>query len=332
MWWRFVDGTLLQFKASSEVPDSPRIAVIGAGAIGLYYGAKIARVDGGVHFLLRSDLAAVRQQGIEIRGAGEGFVLEKVNAHASTDEIGQCDVVLVCLKTTSNRDLINLIPPLLGDATCLVTLQNGLGNEEFLAQHFGAERVLGAICFVCLIRVAPGVVEHYDQGHICVGEFQRQASRRVRSLVQVFEGAAISAIATDDLATERWRKLVWNIPFNGLSIAAGGADTAEILRDAGLRNRTRMLMNEVISAANACGSQLESSEAKAQIARTEMMGPYKPSTLLDFEAGRPIELEAIWGEPLRRAEQAGAQVPEMRALYAELHATVSQDSASFRSG
>ncbi|HJT82414.1 MAG TPA: ketopantoate reductase C-terminal domain-containing protein, partial [Chthoniobacterales bacterium] len=122
----------------------------------------------------------------------------------------------------------------------------------------------------------------------------------------------------EDLAAERWRKLVWNIAFNGLSIAAGGIDTASILADADLRFSALQLMREVIVAANKCGFPLELSVADEYLSRTETMGHYRPSTLIDYQAGNPLEIEAIWGEPLRRAQSAGAQMPRLEQLYAIL--------------
>jgi 2-dehydropantoate 2-reductase len=122
----------------------------------------------------------------------------------------------------------------------------------------------------------------------------------------------------ENLALERWRKLVWNIPFNGLSIAAGGLDTAAILSDDDLRRECLALMDEVILAANKCGFPLPAAAALQQVKRTELMGAYKPSTLIDFEAGRPLEIEAIWGEPLRRARSAGAATPRLEELYEKL--------------
>jgi 2-dehydropantoate 2-reductase len=130
----------------------------------------------------------------------------------------------------------------------------------------------------------------------------------------------------DNLLLERWRKLVWNIPFNGLTITAGGIDTAAVLADDRLRSLTLALMAEVIAAANACGYALPAAVVAEQIKRTEAMGAYRPSTLVDFEAGRPLEIEPIWGEPLRRAMNAGARTPRWQELYASLkEIAVSQD-------
>jgi len=304
-------------KNPSNLPAF-RVAVVGAGAIGCYYGAKLAYSGRDVHFLMRGDVTEIRQCGIRIRGQSEDLHLPKVKHHASTEEIGPCDLVLVAVKTTSNGDLVRLIPPLLHEKTMLLTLQNGFGNEEFLAENFGAARVLGGLCFVCLTRTSPGVIELYDQGHVALGEYNRRPESRTHDVASEFRQSGVLCEVMENLALERWRKLVWNIPFNGLSIAAGGIDTAAILSDDHLRRECLALMDEVITAANKCGFPLPAAAALDQVKRTEAMGAYKPSTLIDFEAGRPLEIEAIWGEPLRRATSAGAFTPRLQALYEKL--------------
>ncbi len=300
-------------------PPALRIAVVGAGAIGGYYGAKLAHAGGDVHFLLRGNLKAVRENGIHVRGRdGEDFVVRPAQACGKTEEIGPCDLVLIALKATGNESLLNLLPPLLHEGTLLLTLQNGLGNEEFLAEHFGADRVLGGLCFVCLNRIAPGVIEHYDHGRLSIGEHQRRPMERTREIVEQFTRAGANCAVVEDLALERWRKLVWNIPFNGLAVAAGGVATDAILGDPELRDTAFALMHEVIDAANRCGFPLPRSEAAVQMERTGPLGAYKPSTLIDFEARRPLEIEAIWGEPLRQAKAAGAKTPRLERLWETL--------------
>jgi 2-dehydropantoate 2-reductase len=297
-----------------------RIAVVGAGAIGGYYGAKLAYFGRDVHFLMRSDLPEVRRFGIRVRAKHENIRVAKVKAYAATAEIGPCDLVLIAVKTTSNADLLQLLPPLLHERTMLLTLQNGLGNEEFLAKHFGAERVMGGLCFVCLNRVAPGVIEHYDVGRLGLGEFNGYPLPRTHDVSWEFKRSGVVCSVTESLMYERWRKLVWNIPFNGLAVTASGLDTAAILADDRLYGEVLALMDEVIAAANRCGYALPTAEALAQIKRTHTLGAYKPSTLIDFEAGRPLEIEAIWGEPLRAGTAAGAEMPKLAALYEQLRA------------
>jgi 2-dehydropantoate 2-reductase len=304
-------------RARYKLPDF-RIAVVGSGAIGSYYGGKLAYYGRDVHFLMRRDLAAVRRFGIRIRSKSGNLRVAKVNCYESTARIGPSDLVLIAIKATSNSDLLHLIPPLLHERTMLLTLQNGFGSEEFLANNFGAERVLGGLCFVCLNRVEPGVIEHYDYGRIALGEHGGYPLPRTHEIAWEFKRCGVVCTVVENLARERWRKLVWNIPFNGLSVVAGGIDTAVILANDELRGEVLALMDEAIAAAGKCGQFLASAEALDQMKRTEEMGAYKPSTLIDFEARKPLEIEAIWGETLRRATAAGAKMPRLELLYAKL--------------
>ncbi|MEO5716973.1 MAG: 2-dehydropantoate 2-reductase [Chthoniobacterales bacterium] len=302
---------------SRHVLPNFRIAVVGAGAIGLYYGGKLAHFGRDVHFLLRSDYEVVRKRGLRIRSKSENIHVAKVNAARSSSEIGPCDLVLVAVKTISNAELPALISPLLGEQTLILTLQNGLGNEEFLARHFGAERILGGICFICLSRTAPGVVERSDSGRLAIGEFRCYPRPLLHDITWEFKRAGVVCRVVADLALERWRKLVWNIPFNGLAVTAS-VDTAAILADDSLRLAALALMDETIAIANACGHPLPTAVALEQMKNTKEMGHYKPSTLIDYLAGRPLEIEAIWGEPLRAARAAQVQAPRLEKLYREL--------------
>jgi 2-dehydropantoate 2-reductase len=294
-----------------------RYGIVGSGALGGYYGAKLAHAGGDVHFLLRGDLDAVRRNGLIIRSKDGDFHLPRVNAHGSPEEMGPCDVVLIALKTTSNAALPALIPPLLGADTTLVTLQNGLGNEELLAGHFGASRVMGGLCFVCLNRTAPGVIEHYGHGTLSIGEFKGPPQDRTIRLVADFQRAGVDAKAVQSLITERWRKLVWNIPFNGLGIAAA-ANVAQVLKDEHLQAAARSLMAEVIQSAAKLGYAIRPDFIEHQIERSWPMGEYRSSSQIDYEAGREVEVESIWGEPLRQARSAGAETPRLEFLYALL--------------
>jgi 2-dehydropantoate 2-reductase len=303
--------------------EKPRYAIVGSGAVGGYYGAKLAQAGCDVHFLMRADLDAVRRGGLAIRSKDGDFLLPLVNAHGSPGEIGPCDIVIVALKTTSNAALPALILPLLGSDTALVTLQNGLGNEEFLAGHFGARRVMGGLCFVCLNRTAPGVIEHFGHGTLSIGEFKGPPQDRTIRLVTDFQRAGVDAKAVQSLITERWRKLVWNIPFNGLGIAAA-ANVAQVLNDGHLHAAARSLMAEVVQSAGKLGYAIRPDFIDFQIERSWPMGEYRSSSQIDYEAGREVEVESIWGEPLRQARAAGAETPRLELLYALLRRLVAK--------
>lgn len=298
-----------------------RIAIIGAGAVGCYYGGRLAEHGQDVHFLMRSDYETVNRDGLSITSP-LGDAQLKVQAHRRTKDIGPCDLVIIALKATSNTALLELIPPLLHEETLLLTLQNGLGNEDFLATHFGAQRVLGGLCFVCINRTAPGQIHHIAQGRINLGEHGRAPQVRTEALAEMLRQSQIDCQVEKSLLAARWKKLVWNIPFNGLSIAAGGKDTAAILADPELEKRVRELMTEIITTARELGHSIRFELIHDMIEQTRTMTQYRPSSLIDFEEGREVEIEPIWGEPLRQAEAAGLSMPRLSELYQELKALV----------
>jgi len=296
-----------------------KIAIVGAGAIGTYYGAKLALAGADVRFLMRSDLATVRARGSLLLHENDATTeLRPVAAFGSPEEIGPVDLVVVTLKTTANGELARLLPPLLGSSTVIFTLQNGLGSDEQLAALFGAERVMGGLAFIAATRTAPGEVTCFHPGSIALGEFARRPAGRTRALAAQFEAAGVIVRVVENLFSARWHKLVWNIPFNGLAIAAGGITTDRICADPALAAEVHALMAEVQQAAGRLGFVIPAEFLRQQFDVTPPMGAYRPSSLVDFLAGREVEVEAIWGEPLRRAQAAGASVPRLAALYAQL--------------
>jgi 2-dehydropantoate 2-reductase len=314
-----------------------KIAVVGCGAVGSFYGAKLARAGHEVHFLLRSDYDAVQRQGVLIRSP-EGDFQVRPRCARRPEEIGAADLVLIGLKTTANEAFPKLLPPLVGSGTAVLTLQNGLGNEEDLARLFPVEQILGGLCFVCLNRVAPGVIQHLGYGQVVLGEFQREPEPRTHELAARFSAAVVPCTVADNLARAHWQKLVWNIPFNGLGVAsAAGFDalaqlardarpstthecltTDKLLADARWAQLVRELMIEVITAARALGYDIQEALADRQIERTRTMGAYRASTLIDFDRGQPLELQSLFLEPLRQATRAGVAMPRLSALCAVL--------------
>ncbi len=299
-----------------------RIAIVGSGAVGGYYGAKLARRYD-VSFLMRRDLDAVRESGLRVESVDGDFTLAEVSAFPTTEDIGPVDLVLIALKATANGVLTELLPPLLKERTILLTLQNGLGNEEFLASNFPGHPILGGLCFVCINRGKPGTIKHLAHGLVEMGALDNNGT--VEEVGAMFREAGIRCRVLPDLGLARWRKLVWNVPFNGLSIAAGGIDTQQILASAELEVRTRALMHEVILAAAAHGYEIDNEFAEVNIQRTREMGPYQPSSLVDFLAGNAVEVEPIWGEPLRRAKARGVDTPELEKLYFEICVATGKD-------
>lgn len=300
---------------SANLPPNPRIAIVGTGALGCYYGARLAKAGNDVHFLVRSGRAAIMARGIRVKTPVERFTLKKALTHSTAEDIGPCDLVIVTVKATANAALARLLPPLMGPNTLVLTLQNGLGVEEPVAEVVGGDRVLGAICFVGVMRTAPGVVQCSFPGLVMLGEFGRPAQARTREVAALFEKAGVKCEAQDNLEELRWKKLVWNVPFNGLAIAAGGITTDVLMADEGLKMLARRLMEEIVDAAAKFGHVIPRSFMDLQFERTAKLGKYEPSSLIDYREGRAIELEEIWGEPVRRAKSVGVPVPRLEMLY-----------------
>ncbi|PWU11867.1 MAG: 2-dehydropantoate 2-reductase [Verrucomicrobia bacterium] len=313
-----------------------KIAVVGCGAVGSFYGGNLARAGHEVHFLLRSDYEVVRQKGVRVRTGLSEFVV-RPHCAVEPEQIGHAEVVLVGLKTTANDQFGSLLSPLVRAETAIVTLQNGLGNEEQLAQLFPARQILGGLCFVCLNRLEPGVVQHFDHGSVILGEFDRGPKGRTHELASHFCDSGVPCSVTQNLAQAHWEKLAWNIPFNGLGVAGaagyealtGGQSsslaspastsapcltTDRLLSDPRWLQLVRELILEVVSAARAMGFNLMESLVEEQIERTRTMGAYKASTLIDFERGQALELQSLFLEPLRQAREAGVATPRLEAL------------------
>ena len=286
-----------------------------------------------MHFLLRSDYQHVRTYGVSIESPKGNFSFTP-HAHQSASDIGPCDLVIIGLKTTANHLFPTYIPPLAGNDTKVLTLQNGLGNEEALSQCVPTTKILGGLCFVCLNRIRPGLIRHMDHGLIVMGEWNSPASEDTLKLIEVFKQAGIPCKPTDHLAQAHWEKLMWNIPFNGLGVAGllGHAgfdsdvtmlnripsqqclDANALLDDPRWETRVRGLMHEVHNAAGELGHSIDLEFADQLVARTRTMGPYKASTLIDYERGYPLEMDSLFREPLRQARAAAVPMPLLERL------------------
>lgn len=304
------------------------VAIVGAGAVGLYYGARLAAAGENVSFLLRSDYAAISKGGIRIDSVDGDLVVDEVRGFLSPQEIGPVDLVVISWKSTANAMLGGVLPPLLHDHTQVLTLQNGLGNCEEIAKVVGDRRVLGGLCFVCLNRLEPGYVRHTAGGRMSVGEWQTGSASRTQEIERRFRAAGICCEAVGNLAESQWKKLVWNIPFNGLAIAEGGVTTDELLAAPQTEREIRELMGEVIRAARALGLNLNDALIDINIERTHPMGAYRPSSMIDFIEGRAVEIDSIWLEPLRQGRAAGVAMPRLETLLHRIAARLAERDQS----
>ena len=297
-----------------------KIAIVGTGALGGWYAGLLAEAGHEVHCLARSDQAAITRDGLTLRHKGAQRVVRVASATTDAARIGPCDLVVVTIKSTSNDALPSLVGPLLEKQTLVVTLQNGMGNVEALAKLLPAGRIVAGLCFVCINRLAPAVIDTTLAGYVRMAAAEGPINPAVQKCVEVFAGAGVDCQAEASLEAVLWKKLCWNIPFNGLSIAGGGITTDLILADPALNERAYLLMKEVQAAAIARGHGFEDTHIKRQFVVTVGMGPYRPSSLIDFLEGREVEVNGIWGEPLRRGLAAGVAMPETQRLVDDIKA------------
>jgi len=297
-------------------------AIIGTGALGGFYGARLQHAGCEVHFLLHTDYDHVRQHGLICESKDGDFTLPRVNAYRDVRDLPRCDFVCVCLKTTQNHLLPEILPPLAhGNATVLV-MQNGLGIEDDVAKIVGPQHVMGGLCFICSNKIGPGHIRHLDYGDVRIGEYSAAGTPvgvtdRMRQVAADFQRAGIPTELSPDLLTARWEKLVWNIPYNGLSVVLDST-TDHLMADPHTRTLVQDLMSEVVADAAACGRRIPPEFVKEMLDRTDRMKPYRTSMKIDYDEHHPMEVEAIFGNPLRAAHQAGAKSPLIEMLYRQL--------------
>ena len=299
-----------------------RYAILGTGALGGFYGARLQRAGAEVHFLLRRDYEQVQQRGLHIESPEGDFTLPSVNAYQQVAVMPACDVVVVALKSTQNHLLPTLLPPLLQANSIILVLQNGLGVEAEVAQIAPSAQVVGGLCFICSNKVGPGHIRHLDYGAITLGAYTPSdracgITEAMQEIAADFTAAGISSHLAEDLLLARWRKLVWNIPFNGLSVVLN-ATTDELMSDRYTYELAKQLMQEVAQGAAGWGRAIGDDFIQKMLDDTAKMQPYRTSMKIDYDEKRPLEVEAIFGNPLRAAEQVGVLLPRIAMLYKQL--------------
>lgn len=296
--------------------------IIGTGAIGGLYGAKLQKAGHQVSFLLRSDYHHVAEKGLIVESVDGDFTLPEVDAYNDVNKMPNCDVIVVALKATQNHLLPYLLPPLIKKNSVVLLLQNGINIEAEIAKIIGGNTIIGGLCFVCSNKVGPGHIRHIDYGVITIGQYAADdraagVTEQMGEIGRDLEKAGIAIELSEDLLLARWKKLVWNIPYNGLSVVLD-ARTDEIMANSDGRFLAEQLMGEVVAVAQSCGRIIGDRFIEKMLDYTEKMKPYLTSMKLDYDGKRPLEVEAIMGNPLRMAREAGVDLPMISLLYRQL--------------
>ncbi|MGB8020572.1 MAG: 2-dehydropantoate 2-reductase, partial [Candidatus Nanopelagicales bacterium] len=302
-----------------------RYAVVGSGAVGGFYGIRLAHAGARVQFLLRRDVAEVRARGLELESAEGDIRLAKPHLAGSWSQLEQCDVLLVAVKATANADVLGHLARhadrLIAPGGGILLVQNGIGAEPAYAAAAGCS-VLGGLAVLCAHLIRPGTVRHLDLGSLTIAAHHPSGDAAgvcplMLAIADDLTRAGTEVHLDEDLVRARWRKLMWNIPFNPLSVILD-ATTDELMGDANTVELVRAIMNEVAAAAAAEGRTLPSGLIDGLLAATAGMAPYATSMKLDADAGRPMEVEAMLAEPLRRAALTGTAMPSVSVLHREL--------------
>jgi len=309
-------------------------AIIGTGAIGGYYGGRLQRAGCEVHFLLRSDYQHVCKSGLRVDSIDGDFVLPQVKAYNSPADMPPVDVAIVALKTTHNHHLQELLPSI-KPGGAILSLQNGFGVEDAIFQQlkerdFSVPDILGGLCFICSNKVGPGHFRHLDYGKVLLGAHAADSqfcapTTLMKAIESDFLKAGVPFDMTDDLPMARWQKLVWNVPYNGLSVVLN-ATTEEMMADAGVRSLILTLMEEVVAIANAWGQNASPNTLRSlppdviskMLMQTEDMPPYRTSMKIDYDENRPLEIETILKSPINAAQALSVPAPAMTTLYRQL--------------
>jgi 2-dehydropantoate 2-reductase len=295
-----------------------KIAIVGAGAVGGWYGGLLAQKGHEVYFVTRRDFEIINQKGLCMRDNHGDKVVKIKKAYPDCSLIGICDLIIITAKSTANITLPDFIKTMIGPETILLTLQNGMGNCETFASIIPVDRIVAGLCFVCINRLSPGLVENTHSGYVRMASAYGPPSGSVKRCVALFSDVGVDCQSEESLDAVLWKKLCWNIPFNGLAIAAGGITTDKIMANKLLRERAFELMKEVQAAATACGVPFKDEHIERQMKVTTGMGAYRPSSLIDYLEGRDVEVAGLWGVPLRRGQAAGVDMPKLSQLKTEI--------------
>lgn len=294
-----------------------RYAIIGTGAIGGFYGGRLCRAGNEVNFLLHTDYEYVKQNGLQIDSCDGSFHIDEVRAYSSTDQIPEVDVVLVCLKSTREHLLEQMLPPIVKNNPLVVLIQNGIGLEADLQQLFPTLPIAAGLAFICSGKVGPGHIDHQCYGSINIGNYSCKDQQIIDALLADFRNAGIETNAVEYYQA-RWKKAVWNMPFNGMTVALD-TTTDRLLKNPSTRALIRAQMMEVVAASRALGvSGVDEAFVENMLTVTDAMTPYKPSMKLDFDNHRQMEIDYLYTRGIKEAHEAGCPMPRLEMLEQQL--------------
>lgn len=294
-----------------------RIAVMGSGAVGGYFGARLAASGQEVSFIARGrHLAAMRTGGLKVKSIDGDLHIRALFTEAPGD-IGPVDVILLCVKSYDTEAALAQSAPMVGEKTMILSLQNGVDNADKIAGRWSKARTLAGVVYLGAHVLRPGTIEHSAGGRIVLGHLDGQSSQGATRVERIFSDAKIPCAVSSEIRKIMWGKLVWNSPFCALSCLAR-ATVKEIVESDSLRKLAADCMEEVREAARSTGVELEWSIVEETFDFSRGLGNFKPSMLQDLEAGKPLEYQALNGVVVDCLRRAGKKAPVNEIFYATL--------------
>ncbi len=300
--------------------ERPRFAVMGTGAIGGYFGGRLAAAGYDVGFIARgAQLAALQKDGLQVLSPLGDVTLDTVRASDDTAEIGPVDIVLFMVKLWDTEAAAAQLAPLMGPKTVVVPFQNGIESEARIAAVIGSDRVMPGAAFIPAAIERPGVIRHAGGfARLVFGEVDGSQSPRAESLLEAVGTAGIDAALSPGINDVLWQKFVMLASHAGVSTLAR-RPSGEILGDTELRATVAAAMAEVVAVGKAEGASFPEDFLDQQMVLLDKFpAEVKPSMLQDFDAGRRIEIEGLSGTVARLAASHGIAVPVHRTIYAAL--------------
>jgi 2-dehydropantoate 2-reductase len=295
-----------------------KILVVGTGAVGGFYGAKLTLAGEDVTFLARGKTLEVLQKQDLFVKSYQGDFHTRIKIIADLPKISSPDLILIAVKTYDTDTVLKQIAPIVGPHTLLVSFQNGVESEIKMAAAFGEDKVLGCVCYIGAEVVEPGLILHSARGSVAIGEMNGEVTERAKRIVDIFRKAKIDVQLSTQIKKDLWTKLAWNSAFNQVCTIAR-ASVGEVLDSPELKELIRKIMEEVHGVAEKNGVQLDPEIIEASLRlSTDELRSVRPSMLQDLERGKRLEHESFAGFIVREGEKHQASVAIHSALYAFL--------------
>ncbi|MBM3590586.1 MAG: 2-dehydropantoate 2-reductase [Alphaproteobacteria bacterium] len=297
--------------------NKQKILVIGAGAIGIFYSSKLSLSGLQVILWCRSNAELIREKGIHIKSCDGDFNFYPHKIINKLDQLDdEIDFILIATKVLPDVDIVGITTSIINKNTKIILIQNGIHIEKNIIKNFSHNEIISALAFVCVSRESANIINHQDYGKLVIGNCNGKSLESCNYLAKLWQESGIEIEVSENIFLDRWKKLVWNGAFNPLSVILGAKSTDQILANELAYDLTKNIMKEICLLAEADNCKLPDDIIEKNIVATQKMKSYKTSMLLDYEAGRPMEIEAILGNAINFAKSKSISTPYLSTIYA----------------